>query len=308
MTITTKNLPNDTFFIRPQNPILENNNNYAWTEGPDKTMLLTETTASDSLKDYPHNNKDKNAAAHTLEAFQKLAPEHQNDFLEKALKDSDVWKKADISGDAKRNRDSLKPGGGTTSAGDHKMPKLKKEELEQLMKETFGCTDEDLEKFTTIFHDAVEARAETVSIVNKLAEMVFVDHPEFALLLPHSDDDNDDLVIADALAMRVEELEDQLAYVENENDQLRESRREMRGLSEEALYSAPAKPKRSRRSISETGFNEPNEDNRVLMETENQPNQPTGAMKSYLNVLERTTRNVDHHKSMDLVEAWKLQK
>ncbi len=82
-----------------------------------------------SLKDYPHNNKNRDAANRAAEIMMHLNADERAlhlDFLEKSLSAHDSGDGVP-DGDAKRNRASLKPGGGTTSSGDVKMNKLKKE-------------------------------------------------------------------------------------------------------------------------------------------------------------------------------------
>lgn len=85
-------------------------------------------------------------------AFNKLGAEEQKDFLTKALR-------AHNSGDgvpdgsAEKGRKSLRPGGGTTTAGDIKMKELK-EELELLMAELFPeFTPELQQKMSELFFD-----------------------------------------------------------------------------------------------------------------------------------------------------------
>jgi hypothetical protein len=103
-------------------------------------QLQEATPAADTLHDAQKTKPTATAEVEALAAFQKLKPEHQKrtlDYLQKSLDgdSNDAWAHAGIPfGTAEKNRASHRPGGGTTSAGDLKIKKLKKEEIAESMK------------------------------------------------------------------------------------------------------------------------------------------------------------------------------
>jgi acyl-CoA synthetase (AMP-forming)/AMP-acid ligase II len=121
---------------------------------------LNETAASDTLKKKVQTQPTATAEVEHLAAFMKLSAGQKQDFLEKALKDSDAWKKApDYS---ERNRASLK-----AAQRPKKTLTLKKGEIAESMKEFFPeLRDEARENFAELFLGAVESKAETVAVCN----------------------------------------------------------------------------------------------------------------------------------------------
>jgi hypothetical protein len=263
---------------------------------------LAETTASDSLKSYPHGNKSNDAAVkRALEVMSALEPHQKQavaDELAKSLRSHEGGDGVP-DGTAEKSRKSLK-----SAQAKKDMSKLKKELFSMFDGE--GLTEEFKEHASEIFYNAVE----TVSIRNRLIEM-FRDNPELNLLLMSEEQ----IDAVDMLAKRIEWLEEQIAAVELDNARLR-SLAEREALAEEVLYDAPRSVNR-RRSLGEN-FSSVNEDTLIIDEngkvtgsdtsfTSQNQHVSNPAMRTYVEALNRTTRNVDRHTAKEnLVEAWKV--
>ena len=258
---------------------------------------LSETVASDSLNAAQRIKPTTNAEVEALTAFMKLPYHHQKrtlDFLSKSLSAHDDGDGVPSS-DAKRNRASLKPGGGTTSSGDVKMNKLKKE-TEELMKELFD-TPELQQKAINLWNETIESR----SAAQALADL-FEINPHFSLLWkPDSY-----LEKVEIWSRRVEQLEQACLEVGEENQMIREQmmRNEIgRRLEEEALYSPPSQRRRSMHNIADD-LEGVDEDNIYLLETGDHVGDPRmNARKAYL---EQTTAHTDMSSAKNyLVETWR---
>jgi hypothetical protein len=202
------------------------------------------------------------------------------------------------NGTAEKSRKSLK-----SAQAKKDMPKLKKELFS-------GFNDEELseefkEHATEIFHRKISK----ASARDALIEM-FSDNPELHLLLMSEEQ----IEAVDMLADRIEWLEEQIAAVELDNARLRSQAAEREALAEEVLYDAPRSVNR-RRSLGEN-FSSVNEDTFIIDEngkvtgsdtsfTSQNQHVSNPAMRTYVEALNRTTRNVDRHTAKEnLVEAW----
>ena len=165
---------------------------------------------------------------------------------------NDAWRKSDNT-NAKRNRDSLRPGGGIHS-GDHAMPKkgtvadelAKREAVKNAIKETFGIDDDDVQRFADLFKSAVSSKR----LSQALREIVREDK---TLSLAFATDEQIDLV--DALATTIETLEENISLLENEQEYLL-SLGGAEGLTEDVIYADARRQQHSssssrRRSLSE---------------------------------------------------------
>lgn len=261
---------------------------------------LNEISASDTLKNAQQPKKSTTATAKALELFMRLSPDQQQqhlDYLERSLSgdDNDVWKNSNV-GDAKRNRDSLRPGGGTSSAAEIEMKKLKKEELEELMAELFPEFSPELQnKFAELFASSVGAL-----LRQKILEL-FVDYPEFALAFGDKSMDH-----VESLLLRISELEDGIADVEEENEMLEAGLVELQRqrLSEEALF-ATQQHKRAKRSLDMDDYLDP--ENIRLMDEQQQQRATDPAMAARLRYIEASIpANAGEHAVQGLLETWDL--
>jgi hypothetical protein len=256
----------------------------------------------DSLKTHKQAKRPSNDdVAKALGVLMHLSPdERQKHFSELGLQSHEGGDGVP-DGTAEKSRKSLKDAQKSKST-----PKLKKETVEA-MKEAFpGTSDELLEQFAARFVEM----AENVSIRNKLIEMITVDNPELRILLMSEEQLN----AVDMLADRIEWLELQIEAVELDNARLRSQAAEREALAEEVLYDAPRSVNR-RRSLGEN-FSSVNEDTLIIDEngkvtgsdtsfTSQNQHVSNPAMRTYVEALNRTTRNVDRHTAKeDLVEAW----
>jgi hypothetical protein len=256
---------------------------------------LGETPAPDTLKAATQPKKSTTDAARALEIFMKLAPDEQEkhlDYLEKSLsgKSNDAWNNAGVGDDvAAKNRKGLKdhPGGNNKSL----------EDIKKKMKESFPEFSEDLQQqFAELFVETAERVSAREALFEMIAEL-FTDDPSLKLIFAS----DQEIGLIEELANRTVELEDALEVAEAELEMLM---RKSQSLSEEAVIYVVPKKRRSSRNLAEDF--EPNEDNVVLMnETSHEHTDP--AMRKRLEFLERTTKNVDEHKSnTNLLEAWKM--
>jgi hypothetical protein len=262
---------------------------------------LQETVASDTLRAAQRTKPTTTKAARALEIFQKLAPDEQEahlDWLEQPLKYHDSGDGVP-DGTAEKNRASLK-----NAQKAKKTPKLKRAEIEAVIKETFGASNTQLDKFVDVFLEAVESRAETVAFGNKIREL-FESIPYYSLMF--ADDETIDAV--ELLSDRINDLEEGLQYAAEERAILEQELLERQSaLAEETLFNndAPSRSVAKRRSLDpDFTFNEEGE---FLMEDGTRQSQPVSdpKMRRYAEVLARTTRNVDvHTPNENLLEAWK---
>ncbi len=253
---------------------------------------LKEPSAADSLKAAQETKPTTTAAARALEVFMKLAPEQQKlhlDFLEKSLNgDNDAWNKAtDYS---ERNRASLKDAQKTKT-----MPTLKKEELEELIAESFPEFSPELQnKFAELFASSVGAL-----LRQKILEL-FVDYPEFALVFGDKSMDH-----VESLLLRISDLEDGIADVEEENEMLEAGlvESQQQRLSEEALF-ATQQHKRAR-SLDFDDYLDP--ENSRLMDEQQQQRATDPAMAARLRYIEASIpANAGEHAVQGLLETWDL--
>ena len=181
-----------------------------------KLLQEANIPTQNSLRDYPSKNAKDEIEA--LVSFHRTPNDQQKkrhlEFLQKALsaETNDAWRKSDNT-NAKRNRDSLRPGGGIHS-GDHAMPKkgtvadelAKREAVKNAIKETFGIDDDDVQRFADLFKSAVSSKR----LSQALREIVREDK---TLSLAFATDEQIDLV--DALATTIETLEENISLLEN---------------------------------------------------------------------------------------------
>jgi hypothetical protein len=242
------------------------------------------TPSADTL--HPSSVSDDDAAL-AVELFKKM---NQNqrlrhlDYLNKVFDDSAAWKPGAGVPDktAERNR--------TFNRQD--VVDLEKEEFD-LMEfdndlhqtlEDMGMNEDTLQRCGELFYEAVEQR-------------LFHDDDEFRRRVgeiledftsnPFNSDETIDA--AEALANRIEELESQIAYVENENRQLYS---EISQIHKETMAEEfPAEERTPKRSTIEEHLFEADEENSSHFYNINmQENYADPQMRSYLNVLDRTKR------------------
>jgi hypothetical protein len=267
----------------------------------EKYGLSEGTPAGQTLKDKTKKQPDTTAQAELLAKFMRLPVERQKSLLglDDTDRDNDDWGK----NYAARNRASHKAGGGTTSAGDLKMKKLR-----DTIKEAFpGTSDELLDRFQTTFLEYVERWAASDKINEIIAE-VFENEPIFNLVF--ASDETIDAV--ELLSARINELEEAIVEVEAENEELLDQQLQLHSemMGEEALYDAapPRVPTaRPRRSLDpDFTFNENGE---FLIDDNggrSQHQRLDPKMARYVQKLNEVTRNADVHPANEnLLEAWK---
>jgi hypothetical protein len=266
-----------------------------------QSQSLNESIASQqTLKDKTKTQATTTAQAELLAQFMRLPIEHQKRALglDDTDKDNDDWGNSYAS----RNRASHKAGGGTSGAGDLEMKKLKTSVKESLGKEFSG---EFAEQAESLFWNAVKNKAKTVAAANKLAEMIdesFADKPY--LRLAFADDKTIDAV--ELLSNKIEELEEDLAILEEEHARLiDEELARYHSLEEETLFNTVTRPpRRSTRNVAED-LEGVDPENRYLMEDGTRQHLDP-QMARYVQKLNETTRNVDvHTPNENLLEAWK---
>jgi hypothetical protein len=257
---------------------------------------LRETAAADSLKSATKTKPTTDAEVDALSVAMKLNTDQKQrhiDYLQKSLSadGNDAWKKAD--GDAKRNRDSLLPKGGTTSAGDVKLQKkkkLKKEIDDKLGKE---FSEEFREQAVDLFVEAVERNS--CEALFELVSQLLNNDPSLSLAFA----DDATLDICQAYSERIEELEDLCEAAEFERDMLM---REAQSLSEEALIYVVPKRRRSSHNIAED-LESVDPDSMLMGETSHEHMDP--AMRKRISYLEQAARN-EVSPAQHLVETWKI--
>ena len=256
-----------------------------------KLLQEANIPTQNSLRDYPSKNAKDEIEA--LVSFHRTLNDQQKkrhlEFLQKALsaETNDAWRKSDNT-NAKRNRDSLRPGGGIHS-GDHAMPKkgtvadelAKREAVKNAIKETFGIDDDDVQRFADLFKSAVSSKR----LSQALREIVREDK---TLSLAFATDEQIDLV--DALATTIETLEENISLLENEQEYLL-SLGGAEGLTEDVIYADARRQQHSssssrRRSLSEEDLLGVDESNAGLFESE----QHHGVMKKYTDAIHRSLR------------------
>jgi hypothetical protein len=243
---------------------------------------LTETKASDTLRDAQKTKPNTDDAAEAIAAFMKLNANQKKrhlEFLQAALGDegNDVWKsgkdysepnRKSLNNNAAKNKNSLR-------------------DIRKGLKEAFPDTnDELLDKMEEVFTEAVA----TKSITEGLIEL-FAEDPIFQLLFAH----DEQIDVVEALAERTIELENDIAWYEEQNAVLREEvEQSPNHLYEDFIASAASgstKPYRSRHNIADDlGFN-PDPENIVLMEGDTQPQRRNDSVGRYADYIERTAGN-----------------
>lgn len=239
------------------------------------------TPAADTLKNAQKARPNTTAAAKVLELFMRLSPMDQErhlDYLAKTLgaTDNDAWKTGEDY--AERNRKGLKdnPSNNKKSLAD----------IRKGLKESFpGTSDELIDKMTQLFSDAVAKK----TIVEAVEELL-VEEPYFSLLFG----DVAEIVAAEALAERITELEERIAWYEEDNNRLYEeiNREPSDGeLMEDFVITQQRNANKPRRSIynlaDDLGFN-PDPDNIVLVE-EDRPRRQNDPMSKRVAYLEQTS-------------------
>jgi hypothetical protein len=248
---------------------------------------LAETTASDSLKSYPHGNKSNDAAVkRALEVMSALEPHQQ----------------AAVADELKKSLRSHKDGDGVPDGTAEKSRKLLKDAQKtkkaavavKNFTEAFPEFNEQPEELKERFRKYMEAHA----LKDAITEL-FVEYPSFKLLFNDTQID-----VVQALADKVEALKENLAAAEFERDMLvREAaEREQAALQEEVLYDARSTPTRRRTLDHEFAVNEEGQN---FAEPDGEKVQ--GSMRTYVEALNRSTRHVDNHTAKEnLMEAWKV--
>lgn len=248
-----------------------------------------------SLKSYPEKNKGpkKTDLDKAMLAMSKLEPEHQqalHDFLAQSLA---AHKGDGVSADdAKRNRDSLGPGGGTTSSGEVKMKTLKK-----VVAETFPNYSEEIRD------QLVEVMSKTIGVASarEYLQEVFDSDPVFQLMFA-----NDETI--DAVTMlsdRIVALEESIAILEDTKRELQEATM-LRQIQEEALYDTPRRRRHSSHNIADD-LEGVDEDNHYLMEDGGGHHGISKEMAARVSYLERTARDTVSP-SQALRETWTITK
>jgi hypothetical protein len=242
------------------------------------------TPAGDTL--HPSSLSDDDAAL-AVELFRRM---NQNqrlrhlDYLNQVFNDSAA----------------CKPGAGVPDKTAERNRTFNREDIIDLDKEEFdlmefdndlyetlegmGFNEETKQKCGELFYEAVEQRLfhEDSAFRAKVIEIL-----EDFTSNPFNSDETIDA--AEALANRIEELESQIAYVENENQQLYG---EISQIHEETMAEdIPATERTPKRSTIEEHLFEADEENSSHFYNINmQENYADAQMRSYLNVLDRTKR------------------
>jgi hypothetical protein len=269
---------------------------------------LDETLASETLK---NQTKSKSPKKTDLEAatraMLKLNPEDR-ERVAKELCGLSSHEGGDGVGDvAKKNRDSLRPGGGTTS-GDKKMPKLKIKEVDAFLESSLGpdLSPEFKERASEVFHAAISKASARAAL-----EEIFNSDPIFSLLFA----DDEQIDVAQGLAERIEYLQGVCEELEQENQSLREEnmRREiaeMQTIREEVLIKSDPLNRRSPSHNLQDDLEGVDESNRALLGEagdDQRINDPK--MRQYAAALHRSTSTyVDHSPAKPLIETFQAFK
>jgi hypothetical protein len=269
---------------------------YVDNEG--KPYLVEGTPALDSIKNAQRTKPSTDDAAEALAAFMKLNSEQKKrhlEFLQASLSanGNDAWKSGEYY--SERNRQSLK-----NAQKKNDMPTLKKEIAEAFPE----FTPELQERFAKTFAEGV-AKA---TLANALTEL-FAEEPHFHLIFAV----DEEIDAVEALANRVLELEESIAFYDQINEQLREEQYqdETAQLYEEFILTnekAKYKPYRRSHNIADDLGWDPDPDNIVLMESDVPTRPVNDPMSKRVAYLERTSlgRPIEPHSSSAqyLVETW----
>lgn len=227
----------------------------------------------DSLKSYPHDNEAESVAK-LHQQMNAAGRKRHLDYVKAMMDDNAVWK--DASGDAKRNRELLKPSGGVHGSAE-KMKKINPK-VKAMFDGQDNLSDEFKQAATEVFEQAIASKR----LSECLSEMCRED-PILSLAFA----DQGTVDICDALAWKIEELEAECAKWEEANQELREARMvSQMGLAEEVLYNNPPSRSSRRRVSLNDNFSE-NDDAEFMGEDNKQYIDPK--MKSYSDAIKRTT-------------------
>jgi len=233
-------------------------------DAPSQATLQPFSRAYDDFSD------DMKAALDHFNALNTKQKERYMDFLNKVFADS-AWAKHDTGKKGKNipfnNTEELD----WPSVAQY----LSREELEEQLDE-IGFTEEARDKIEQLFHEAVEDRVSNDSfrIASQAAFQSFVDDYQFS---PFIDDEGFNVV--KLLAGKIEELENQIAYVENENFILSQDIKDNAPL-EESFHFSPELRSQRRSSVNEW-LNESHEEDQDAFYNDEQ--QATNLqMKNYL--------------------------
>jgi hypothetical protein len=256
------------------------------------------TPAAQTLTNAQKTQQKNDDEVELLARFMKLNNAQKArhvEFLQKSLSadGNDAWSKGAGVGDdvAAKNRQGLKDN-----------PNKNRKSLADIKKAAKKLYPDVSEKFQ---EEAAEAffEAQIPAAREALFEMIselLNNDPTLALAFA----DDATLAICEAYALRIEELTELCEAAEFERDMLvREARA---ALEEGTIYVVPKK-RRSTHNLADDFA--PNEDNAVLLETDQQQHghHMDKRMQSYLKVLERTTKNVDMKTaSSALHETWNI--
>jgi hypothetical protein len=228
--------------------------------GANGLKYLDETAAAASLTNAQRPKAPLNVQARSLEVFMKLAslaPDKQAehlDFLEKALKDSSVWKTApDYS---EQNRTSLKD----AQKKKKPMPKLSKD-IVSMFNSDESLSEDFKERAIEVFENAVGVASARAFLLE-----VFESDPIFQLMFA----DDDIIDRCQLMSDRILELEASCRSIELENAML--MRESALIIDEEVLFpSSPRSTRRSSRNLSDDF--EADIENAVLMSEESRQGQ-----------------------------------
>jgi hypothetical protein len=208
------------------------------------------------------NNSDAETAIDYMMKLSRAKKQEWIDYLQKSLEDS-AWAKSGGVPDsyAERSKQSLRTN----------------EELRQDLEDA-GFSEELQDKCVQLFSEAVESKQ------NKLRDgliELFQDHPHFLIMLEGND-------AIELLVNRIDFLNDEIAYVEEQSQELVEEIREQAGVTDEALFEEAmyqARPTKAKRNYNEDMF-EPDEGNEWLREEKTTFTDPK--MKMYLDAVNRS--------------------